>query len=82
MPYSYVMEFIEASLFTKYVYAYLIDDEYLGLQSYLFQFLNLERLFLVQAESENYVGLCPVQAKEVAFGLSTISKSKMMKSGY
>jgi mRNA-degrading endonuclease RelE of RelBE toxin-antitoxin system len=29
------MEFIEASAFTKYVYDYLSDDEYLGLQSFL-----------------------------------------------
>ena len=32
------MEFIEATLFTKYVYSYLMDDEYSGLQSYLLQF--------------------------------------------
>ena len=29
------MEFIEATLFTRYVYTYLTDDEYLGLQSFL-----------------------------------------------
>jgi mRNA-degrading endonuclease RelE of RelBE toxin-antitoxin system len=29
------MEFIEAIAFTKYVYDYLSEDEYLGLQSYL-----------------------------------------------
>ena len=38
MPYNYFMEFIETSLFTKLVYTYLTDDEYLGLQSYLLQF--------------------------------------------
>jgi mRNA-degrading endonuclease RelE of RelBE toxin-antitoxin system len=32
------MEFIEATYFTKYVYSYLTDDEYSGLQSYLLQF--------------------------------------------
>jgi mRNA-degrading endonuclease RelE of RelBE toxin-antitoxin system len=32
------MEFIEATLFTKYVYTYLTDDEYLGLQSFLLKF--------------------------------------------
>jgi hypothetical protein len=31
------MEFIEASAFTKHVYKYLSEDEYLGLQSYLLQ---------------------------------------------
>src|SRR5258706_6396228 len=29
------MEFIEAAAFTKYVYDYLSDDEYLGFQSFL-----------------------------------------------
>jgi hypothetical protein len=32
------MEFIESTLFTRLVYTYLNDDEYLGLQSYLLQF--------------------------------------------
>lgn len=32
------MEFIEATAFTKYVYDYLSDDEYKGLQSYLLQY--------------------------------------------
>ncbi|MGB7875821.1 MAG: type II toxin-antitoxin system RelE/ParE family toxin [Anaerolineales bacterium] len=31
------MEFIEASAFTKYLYAYLSEEEYLGLQSFLLQ---------------------------------------------
>jgi mRNA-degrading endonuclease RelE of RelBE toxin-antitoxin system len=30
------MEFIEASAFTKYIYTYLTDDEYFGMQSFLF----------------------------------------------
>ena len=32
------MEFIEASAFTKYVYEYLSEDEYLGLQNFLLQY--------------------------------------------
>jgi len=32
------MEFIEASAFTRHLYEYLSDDEYLGLQSYLAQY--------------------------------------------
>jgi hypothetical protein len=35
MPYNQVMVFIETSLFTKLVYTYLTEDEYLGLQSFL-----------------------------------------------
>ena len=37
MPYNAVMEFIEATAFTKYVYDYLAEDEYLGLQSFFLQ---------------------------------------------
>ena len=32
------MEFIETTVFTKYVYDYLSDDEYVGLQSFLLQY--------------------------------------------
>ena len=32
------MEFIESTAFTKYVYEYLSEDEYLGLQSFLLQY--------------------------------------------
>lgn len=32
------MEFIETTIFTKYVYEYLSDDEYAGLQSFLLQY--------------------------------------------
>jgi mRNA-degrading endonuclease RelE of RelBE toxin-antitoxin system len=32
------MEFIEATAFTKYIYDYLSDEEYVGLQSFLLQY--------------------------------------------
>lgn len=32
------MEFIEATAFTKYLYGYLSEDEYIGLQSFLLQY--------------------------------------------
>ena len=32
------MEFIEATAFTKYVYKYLSEEEYFGLQSFLLEF--------------------------------------------
>ena len=32
------MEFIESTAFTKHIYDYLSDDEYLGLQSFLLQY--------------------------------------------
>lgn len=37
-PYNWFVEFIEAAAFTKYIYDYLSDDEYLGLQSFLLQY--------------------------------------------
>lgn len=37
LPYNKDMEFIEATAFTKHVYDYLSEDEYSGLQSFLFQ---------------------------------------------
>jgi len=37
LPYNSIMEFIEATAFAKYVYDYLTEDEYLGLQSFLLQ---------------------------------------------
>ena len=38
------MEFIEASAFTKYVHAYLTDDEYLGLQGFLLKYPEAGKL--------------------------------------
>ena len=38
------VEFIEASAFTKYVYEYLSDDEYSGLQSFLLEFPEAGRV--------------------------------------
>lgn len=38
LPYNPFMEFIEATAFTRYVYEYLSDDEYIGLQSFLLQY--------------------------------------------
>jgi hypothetical protein len=32
------MEFIETSIFTKLIYAYLTDDEYLGLQGFMLKY--------------------------------------------
>ncbi len=37
MPYNGLMEFIEATAFTRYVYNYLSEEEYLGLQGFLLQ---------------------------------------------
>lgn len=44
MPYNQFMEFIEAAVFTKLVYDYLSEDEYLGLQVFLLQYPESGRL--------------------------------------
>jgi hypothetical protein len=33
-----MMEFLEAAAFTKYIYDYLSEDEYFGLQNFLLQY--------------------------------------------
>jgi mRNA-degrading endonuclease RelE of RelBE toxin-antitoxin system len=38
MPYNLFVEFIEASIFTKHVYAYLTEEEFSGLQIFLQNF--------------------------------------------
>lgn len=38
------MEFVEATAFTKHVYEYLSDEEYLGLQSFLLQYPEAGKL--------------------------------------
>lgn len=38
MPYNIGVEFIEAVAFTRHIYEYLSDDEYIGLQSHLLQY--------------------------------------------
>ncbi len=38
MPYNGAMEFIETSLFTRLIYDYLSEEEYLGLQIYLLSY--------------------------------------------
>jgi hypothetical protein len=38
LPYNIDVEFIEASAFTRHIYDYLSEDEYLGLQSFLLQY--------------------------------------------
>jgi hypothetical protein len=37
LPYNRCVVFIETSVFTKLLYTYLTDDEYLGLQGFLFK---------------------------------------------
>jgi mRNA-degrading endonuclease RelE of RelBE toxin-antitoxin system len=38
MPYNRKMVFIETSIFTKLLYGYLTEDEYIRLQGYMFKY--------------------------------------------
>ena len=38
LPYNINVEFIETSIFTKLLYTYLTDDEYLGLQAFMLKY--------------------------------------------
>jgi mRNA-degrading endonuclease RelE of RelBE toxin-antitoxin system len=44
LPYNLIVEFIEASIFTKLIYTYLTDDEYLGLQGFLIKYPEAGRI--------------------------------------
>jgi len=67
MPYNSIMEFIEATAFTKYVYDYLTEDEYLGLQSFLLQNPEQVRSFVALAESERSAGQLLVKVRAVVY---------------
>lgn len=62
------MEFIEAGAFTRYVYDYLSEDEYLGLQSFLFQFPESGKIVPGLVESGKSAGRCQEEVKAVASG--------------
>jgi hypothetical protein len=57
------MEFIEATAFTKYLYDYLSEDEYLGLQGYLLQYPESGKVSLALVVSEKFVGQCQAEVK-------------------
>jgi hypothetical protein len=68
MPYNQNMEFIEATAFTKHVYKYLSEDEYLGLQGYYSSIRKQAKLFQVRVASVKSAGLSQEKVKVVAFG--------------
>jgi hypothetical protein len=81
MPYNHFMEFIEATLFTKYLYSYLTGDEYLGLQSYLLQFPESGKIVPGSGGVRKLRWAMTGTGKAVVFELFITSKNKMMKSG-
>ena len=60
------MEFIEATAFTKYLYNYLSEDEYLGLQSFLLQNPESGKVVRGSGAFEKSAGQLLVKVKVVA----------------
>jgi hypothetical protein len=56
LPYNRYVEFIEATAYTKPVYSYLTDDEYLGLQSFLFNYPESGKVIPGSGASESWMG--------------------------
>ena len=62
------MEFIEATAFTKYLYDYLSEDEYLGLQSFLLQYPESGKIVRGSGGVHKVRWQCRVKAKAAACG--------------
>ena len=60
------MEFIEAAVFTRYVYECLSDDEYLSLQHFLLLHPESGKIVQAQAVSEKSGGPCQEKVKVAA----------------
>ena len=61
------MEFIEATAFTKYLYDYLSEDEYLGFKVFCFNIQNQAKLFAALAVLEKSAGQWLEEAKAAVF---------------
>jgi hypothetical protein len=68
MPYNRVVEFIEASAFTRYVYEYLSEDEYVGLQIYLSRHPEAGKVVSGTGGFEKSVGRSRARVKVEACG--------------
>ena len=67
MPYNQYIEFIEVTTFTKHVYKYLSDDEFLGLQASYSNIQKPVKLFRVRAASVKSAGLSLEKVKVAMF---------------
>jgi hypothetical protein len=75
------MEFIEATAFTKYVYDYLTEDEYLGLQGFLLQNPEAGKIVRGSGGVRKVRWQLLAKVKAVPYVCFTSSRSRMMKSG-
>jgi hypothetical protein len=77
------MEFVEAPAFTKFVKNYLEDDDYADLQRRLEQEPEAGDLIPGQAVCANCDGVTAAEARarEVGYGLSTITLSPTFRYG-
>ena len=60
------MEFVEATAFTKYLYDYLSEDEYLGLQGYLLKYPESGKVVPGSGGVRKVRGQCQAEVKVAA----------------
>jgi hypothetical protein len=76
------MQFIVSSIFTKHVYEYVSENEYLGLQSFLLQYLEAGKVIPGSAGVRKVRWATPEKGKSGGFGLFTISRDKIKKTDF
>jgi len=76
------MEFIEATAFTKYLYDYLSEDEYLGLQSFLLQYPESGKVVPGSGGVRKVSWEMSGKGKSGSVRVIYYFKKQMMKSGF
>lgn len=76
------MEFIEAVAFTKYVYDYLTEDEFLGLQSFLFLYPEAGKIVPGSGDIRKIHWSMSGKGKSGGVRVIYYFKNRMMKSGF
>ena len=61
------MQFIETTAFTKHLYDYLTEDEYVGLQSFLLQYPATGKIVRGTGGVRKVRGLCRAEAKAAGY---------------
>jgi len=75
------IEFIETSIFTKLIYTYLTDNEYVGLQGFMLKHPEAGKIVPGSGGSENYDGSVQAKVSAAACGSFTTSRNRTTKSG-
>ncbi|HSF81159.1 MAG TPA: hypothetical protein VLA49_07990 [Anaerolineales bacterium] len=76
------MEFIEAPAFTKYLYDYLTDDEFIGLQGLLLRYPEAGKVIPGSGGVRKLRWAMTGKGKSGGVRVIYYSKGRMMKFGY